>query len=172
MVLTFPDPKALITIPHTNGYHIRSINHCIVRPSSENGKNLALTHSGTVVKFSWVSKASRSIESNLLQDCSGLFGALKHYYSFLACHGDDSPATNHLFLPRDGDPGDPRFCRWPLFRIQSLSPPTPDYRALWAYVSDYGGHSLVTASDPKNLILAVFHACLGTRSTPCALVSI
>ena len=63
------------------------------------------------------------------------------------------------FLPHDGDP---RFCHWPLFGIKSISPPTPDYRALSAYVSDYGGHSLVTASDPKNLILAVFHAYLGT----------
>ena len=156
MVLTFPDPEALITIPHTNGYPIRSINHCIVQPSSENGKDLALTLPGTVVKFSWVSKASQSIEPNLLQDCSGLFGTLKHYYSFLVCHGDDSPAANHLFLP------DLRSHHWPLFGTKSTSPPKPDYRALWAYVSAYGGHSLVTASDPKNLILAVFHACLGT----------
>ena len=56
MVLTFPDPEALITIPHTNGHLIRGINHCIVRPSSENGKDLTLSLPGTVVKFSWVSK--------------------------------------------------------------------------------------------------------------------
>ena len=126
------------------------INHCIVWPSSENGKDLALTLPGTVVKFSWVSKTSRSIEPNLLQDCSGLFGILKHYYSFLICHGKDSPVTNHHFLPPDGDL---RSCLWPPFRTKSTSPPKPDYRALWAYVSAYGGHSLVTASSPMNLVL-------------------
>ena len=159
MVLTFPDPEAHITIPHTNGYPIRGIDHCIVQPSSENGKDLALTSPGTVVKFSWVSTASRSIEPDLLKDCSGLFGTLKHYYSFLVCHGEESLATNHLFLPGDGDR---ESCHWPVFGNRSMSPSTADYRALWAYVSAYGGHSLVTASDPKSLILAVLHACLGT----------
>jgi hypothetical protein len=37
-----------------------------------------------------------SAEPPLLRIC-GLFGALLF---FLVCHGDDSPATNHLFLPR------------------------------------------------------------------------
>ena len=161
MLLTFPHPQAHITIPHTNGYPICGIDHCIVQPDEGNGKDLAVTSPETVVKFSWVSKASRSIEPDLLQDCSGLFGTLRHYYSFLVCHGKDSLATNHLFLPGDGDR---ESCHWPVLGIKPiyLSPPTPDYRALWAYVSAYGGHSLVTASDPRSLILAVLHACLGT----------
>ena len=71
---------------YDTGYPIHGINHFIVRPSSENRKDLALTLPGTMVKFLWVSKASYSIEpnGNLLQDCSDLFGTLKHYYSFLA----------------------------------------------------------------------------------------
>jgi hypothetical protein len=153
LVLTFLHPQALIVIPRHNS-HIQAIKHIL----QENGKVLSKTLPGTVVKFSWASLTTRSIEPDLLRDCSGLFGTLKHYYSFLVCHGDDSPATNHLFLPAPGD--DRQSLHWPLF-VHNSTPPEPDYRALWGYASAYSGHSLMTASSSKELILAIFHASLG-----------
>ena len=90
-----------------------------------------------------------------------VFGTLKHYHSLLAYHGDNSPATNHLFLPPpDTDLGS---CHWALFEPTPSA--NPEYHALWGYVSAYAGHSLVTASGPKALIQAAFHACLGMRLT-------
>lgn len=118
-----------------------------------------------VVKCSWVSPASESVESDLLRDCSGLFGTPKHYYSFLALHGSDSPATNYLFLPDDTEI---ESCYWSLFH---LDPQLPDRRGLWVYVSSFAGHSLVTALSPKALIHAVLHACLGMWSWLLARVS-
>ena len=108
-----------------------------------------------VVKFSWVSPAAEGIESDLLCDCSGLFGTPKHYYSFLASHGNNSPATNHLFLPDDSEI---ESCYWNLFRPDAKS---ADIRGLWVYISSFAGHSLVTARSLKMLIYAVLHACLG-----------
>ena len=122
-------------------------------------KNFNLAPPGLVVKTSWVSIATRGIEPDLLRDCSGLFGTPKHYCSFLAYHDDNSPATNHLFLPARGVDLKPYF--WALFRQEP--PSLPDYRGLWVYVSAYAGHSLVPAASPKALIESVFHACLGMR---------
>ena len=138
---------------HNNDHGIQPITHIL----QENGQDLSPTPPGTVVKFSWVSLTTRSIEPDLLRDCSGLFGTLKHYYSFLVCHGENSPATNHLFLP--APECDRQSLHWPLF-VHS-APPEPDYRALWGYASAYGGHSLMTAGSSKELILALFHASLG-----------
>ena len=122
-------------------------------------KNFNLAFPDVVVKTSWVSMAMRGIEPDLLRDCSGLFGTPTHYYSFLAYHDDNSPATNHLFLPsRDAD-FESYF--WPLF--ESEHPSLPNYRGLWVYVSAYAGHSLVTADSPKVLIESVLHACLGMQ---------
>ena len=111
-----------------------------------------------VVKWSWVSPAAESVESELLRDCSGLFGTPKHYYSFLASHGNDSPATNHLLVPGDTEI---ESCYWNLFQRDAGS---LDRRGLWVYISSFAGHSLVTARSPKALIHAVFHACLGMWS--------
>ena len=105
--------------------------------------------------------ATWGIEHDLLRDCNGLFGTLKHYYSFPAYHDDNSPVTNHLFLPaRDIDP---KTHFWPLFRCEHSkhSEFLSNYRGLWVYVSAYAGHSLVTADSPKALIESVLHACLG-----------
>ena len=139
-------------------YPIRYIKQHIFEPPSENMKNFNLAPPGVVVKTSWVSMATRSIEPDLLRDCSGLFGTPKHYYSFLAYHDDNSPATNHLFLPaRNVVELKPYF--WTVFKREP--PSSPDYRSLWVYVSAYAGHSLVPADSPNALIQSVLHACLG-----------
>jgi hypothetical protein len=75
-----------------NGGTIEGVKQNIIGSSS----NLNFSSPGMVVKCSWVSPAAESVESDLLRDCSGLFGTPKHYYSFLASHGNDSPATNRL----------------------------------------------------------------------------
>jgi hypothetical protein len=140
-----------ITISQDSGHTIEEIKQNIIGSSS----NLNFASPGMVVKCSWVSLAAESVESDLLRDCSGLFGTPIHYYSFLAFHGNDSPATNHLFLPDDTEI---ESCYWNLFRQNAGS---PDRRCLWVYISSYAGHSLVTAPSSKALINAVFHACLG-----------
>ena len=141
-------------IPRHNDDGIQPTTHIL----QEDGKDLGPIPAGTVVKFSWASLTTRSVEPDLLHDCSGLFGTLKHYYSFLVYHGDDSPATNHLFLPAPDS--DLQSFHWPLF-VHNSTPPEPDRRTLMGYASAYGGHSLMTASSSKDLILAIFHASLG-----------
>ena len=140
-----------IAIPRDNGRTVEEVKQKIIGSPS----NLSFASPGIVIKWSWVSLASQSIESDLLRDCSGLFGTPKHYYSFLACHGNDSPATNHLFLPDDTEI---ESCYWNIFHQEARS---PDRRGLWVYISSFAGHSLETARSPKMLIHAVFHACLG-----------
>ena len=152
--LTFPQEQLLITIPHDNGRTVESVTQNIIGSSS----NLRFASPGMVVKCSWVSPATKSVESDLLRDCSGLFGTPKHYYSFLACHGNDSPATNHLFLPDDSEI---ESCYWNLFREDARP---PERRGLWVYISSFAGQSLLTARRSKALIHAVFHACLGMYS--------
>jgi hypothetical protein len=148
--LTFPQVQLPITIPQ-NGRTVESVTQNIIGPSS----NLNFASPGTVVKWSWVSPATGSVESDILRDCSGLFGTQEHYYSFLASHGNDSPATNHLLLPDDTEV---EFCYWDLFTPGTGS---PDRRSLCVYISAYAGHSLVTAPNSKAIIHAVLHACLG-----------
>jgi len=140
-----------IAIPRDNGRTIEEVKQNIIGSSS----NLSFTSPGTVIKWSWVSLATERIESELLRDCSGLFGTPKHYYSFLACHGNDSPATNHLFLPDDSEI---KSCYWNLFHRDAM---LPERRGLWVYISSFAGRSLLSARSPKALIHAVFHACLG-----------
>ena len=149
--LTFPQAILPITITQENGYAIENVTQNIIGFSS----SLNFASPGMVVKCSWVSPAAESIESDLLRDCSGLFGTPKHYYSFLASHGNNSPATNHLFLPDDTET---ESCYWNLFGPDAKS---ADRRSLWVYISSFAGHSLVTARSPKMLIYAVLHACLG-----------
>ena len=146
--LTFPQ---VITIPQDDGRTVEEVKQNVI--GSTSGLNFASP--GIVVKWSWVSLAAHSVESALLRDCSGLFGTPKHYYSFLACHGDDSPATNHLFLPDDTET---KTCYWNLFHLDAES---PERRGLWVYISSFAGQSLLTARSSKALILALFHACLG-----------
>ena len=152
--LTFPQALLPITITQENGHAIENITQNIIGFSS----NLNFASPGMVVKCSWVSLAAESIESDLLRDCSGLFGTPKHYYSFLASHGNNSPATNHLFLPDDTEI---ESCYWNLFGPNAKS---ADRRGLFVYISSFAGHSLVTARSSKVLIHAVFHACLGMCS--------
>jgi hypothetical protein len=140
-----------ITILQDNGHTIEDVKQNIIGSSS----NLNFASPGTVVKCSWVSPAAKSVESDLLRDCSGLFGTPIHYYSFLASHGNDSPATNHLFLPDDTEI---ESCYWNLFPKDARP---PDRRGLWVYISSFSGHPLVNAPSSKALIIAVFHACLG-----------
>ena len=149
--LLFRQEQLPITIPQDNGRTVEEVKQNIVGSLS----NLNFASPGMVVKCSWVSPAAESVESDLLHDCSGLFGTPKHYYSFLASHGNNSPATNHLFLPGDTEI---ESCYWNLFRQDAGS---PDRRGLWVYISSFAGHSLVTAPSSKALIHAVFHACLG-----------
>ena len=149
--LTFPQETA---IPHFNDRNVEYVKQNIIGSSSK----LNFASSGLVVKCSWVSLAAKSVESDLLRDCSGLFGIPKHCYSFLASHGNDLPATNHLFLPDDTEL---ESCYWNLFDSDVGS---PDRRGLWVYISSFAGHSLVTARSAKALIHAVFHACLGMWS--------
>ena len=149
--LTFSQEQIPIAIRQYNGRTVEEVNQEIIGLSSD----LSFVSPGVVIKWSWVSPATRGVGSDLLQDCSGLFGTPKHYYSFLACHGNDSPATNHLFLPNDTEV---ESCYWNLFRPDAK---TPEKRALWVYVSPFSGHSLVTANSSKALVHAVFHACLG-----------
>ena len=152
--LTFPQAILPIKITQENGHAIENVTQNIIGFSS----NLNFASPGMVVKCSWVSPAAKSIESDLLRDCSGLFGTPKHYYSFLASHGNNSPATNHLFLPNDTET---ESCYWNLFGPDAGS---LDRRSLWVYISSFAGHSLVTARSSKALIHAVFHACLGMWS--------
>ena len=149
--LTFPQARLLITIPQENSRTVENVTQNIIGSSS----NLDFASPGMVVKCSWVSMAAESVESDLLRDCSGLFGTPKHYYSFLVSHGNNSPATNHLFLPDDTEI---ESCYWNLFRPDARP---ADRRGLWVYTSSFAGHSLETARSPKMLILAVLHACLG-----------
>ena len=152
--LTFPQGKLLTTVPQYKGRIVENVEQNIIGSSS----NLSFASPGMVVKCSWVSPTTKSVESDLLRDCSGLYGTPKHYYSFLACHGNGSPATNHFFLPDDNEK---ESCYWNLFRKDARP---PERRGLWVYISAFTGHSLVTASSSKKLIHAVFHACLGMRS--------
>ena len=62
---------------------------------------------------------------------SRLWGAPKHYYSFLACHGNHSPATNHLFLPDDSEF---KSCYWNLFHSDAK---IPERRGLWVHISAF-----------------------------------
>ena len=149
--LTFSQEQLPIAIPQDDGHTVEEVKQNIIGFSS----NLSFASPGIVVKWSWVSPATESVESDLLRDCSGLFGTPKHYYSFLASHGNGSPATNHLFLPDDSEI---ESCYWNIFRQDTR---LPDKRGLWVYVSSFTGHSLVTARSSKALIHAVFHACLG-----------
>ena len=151
--LTFPQAQLPISIPQ-NGRTVESVTQNIIGSSS----NLNFASPGTVVKWSWVSPTTESVESDLLRDCSGLFGTPKHYYSFLASHGNDSPATNHLLVPDDTEI---ESCYWNLF---SSGAGSPDRRALWVYISSFAGHSLETAPNSKAIIHAVLHACLGMLS--------
>jgi hypothetical protein len=146
--LTFPQATA---IPQFNDRTVEYVKQNIIGSSS----NLNFTSPGVVVKWSWVSPATESVESDLLRDCSGLFGTPKHYCSFLACHGNDLPTTNHLFLPDDTEI---ESCYWSLFESDVGS---PDRRGLWVHVSSFTGHTLVTAISAKALIHAALHACLG-----------
>ena len=149
--LTFPKEQLPTVIPQNNSRAVEEVKQNIIGFSSD----LSFASPGIVVKWSWVSPTTESVESELLRDCSGLFGVPKHYYSFLSCHGNDSPATNHLFLPDDTEI---ETCYWNLFHPNTGS---PDRLGLWVYVSSFAGHSLTTARSSKTLILSVFHACLG-----------
>jgi hypothetical protein len=150
--LTFPQAQLPIAIPQDNGRTVENVPQNIIGSLS----NLNFASPGMVLKCSWVSPAAESVESDLLRDCSGLFGTpKKHYYSFLASHGNDSPATNHLLLPDDTEI---ESCYWNLFRQPAG---LPDRRGLWVYISSFAGHSLVKARSSNALIHAVFHACLG-----------
>ena len=149
--LTFPQEHLPITIPQDNGRIPEEVEQNV----NEFPLNLSFASPGIVFKSSWVSPATGGIESDLLRECSGLFGTPNHYYSFLACHGNKSPATNHLFLPNDTET---KSCNWDLFPTDAKS---PDRRALWVYISSFAGRSLLTARSSKALIHAAFHACLG-----------
>ena len=149
--LTFPQEQLPIVIPQDNSRSVKEVTQNIIGFSS----NLSFASPGVVVKSSWVSPVTGGVESDLLRECSGLFGTPNHYYSFLACHGNNSPATNHLFLPNDTEAIS---CYWDLFPTDAK---LPDRRALWVYISSFAGQSLLTARSPKALIHAAFHACLG-----------
>ena len=125
--LTFSQEQIPIAIRQYNGRTVEEVNQEIIGLSSD----LSFASPGVVIKWSWVSPATRGVESDLLQDCSGLFGTPKHYYSFLACHGNDSPATNHLFIPNDTEI---ESCYWNLFRPDAK---TPERRALWVYILSF-----------------------------------
>jgi hypothetical protein len=152
--LIFLQEQVPITVPQDNSRTVENVKQNIIGSSS----NLNFASPGMVVKCSWISLSDESVESELLCDCSGLFGTPKHYYSFLASHGDNSPATNHLFLPDDTEI---ESCSWNLFREDARS---LDRRGLWVHISSFAGHSLETARSPKMLILAVLHGCLGMWS--------
>jgi hypothetical protein len=154
--LTFPKDQFPIAIRQYNGRPVGEVKQDIIEVSS----NLNFAPPGVVIKWSWVSSAARSVESALLHDCS-LFGTTKHYYSFLACPDNHSPATNHLFLLDDTESFKSSY--WNLFRTDAKVPAS-ERHGLWVYISPFAGHSLVTAHSSKALIRAVFHACLGTWS--------
>jgi len=71
-----------ITIPQDSGRILEVVEQNIITVSP----NLNFASPGIVVKSSWVSPVSGGVESDLLRECSGLFGTPNHYYSFLACH--------------------------------------------------------------------------------------
>ena len=153
--LTFPQEQIPIAIRRYNSRTIEEVNQNVTNLPAD--FNFAAP--GIVVKWSWVSLAAEDVESDLLRECSDLFGTPKHYYSFLACHGNDSPATNHLFLP--GDDSETTSCYWNISRARFKS---PERRGLRVYISSFSGESLLKAPTSKTLIRAVLHACLGMCS--------
>ncbi|KAF5361353.1 hypothetical protein D9757_012323 [Collybiopsis confluens] len=113
-----------------------------------------------VLKLSWIPGRGldhKPVEPELLENCGGMFGVPRHYYSFLAHHKDDCPTTNHLFLPSDTD----QTARWNLFGANVSSEKIPEARSLLGHVISHAGHSLVSAPDFRSLLLALVHAHLG-----------
>ncbi|KAF5346099.1 hypothetical protein D9757_014020 [Collybiopsis confluens] len=113
-----------------------------------------------VLKLSWIAGRGldhKPVEPELLENCGGMFGVPRHYYSFLAHHQDDCPTTNHLFLPSETD----QTARWNLFGAKVSSEKIPEVRSLLGHVISHAGHSLVSAPDFRSLLLALVHAHLG-----------
>ena len=104
-------------------FFTRSITYCyttIQRPYRRRGS--AGHHQG-FIKFEFrSSRCGHQVVMGLagrqerwIWPSSRLQGAPKHYYSFLACHGNHSPATNHLFLPDDSEF---KSCYWISFSLR------------------------------------------------------
>nr|GAT47380.1 predicted protein [Mycena chlorophos] len=102
------------------------------------------------------------IEGEVLRQCSGLFGCLRHHHSFeprAALFDSDNqhiPTTNHLFLPGPGEHS--LSFHWPLF---DSIPPLPEYRRLMLHVSSPVGSSLVLWDHPQDLFRSILHGMLG-----------
>ena len=120
--LTFPQAQSSITIPRGNGRTVEDITQDVFfkfefRFSRYGGQG--------GLAGCW----ERWIRP--LCDCSSLFGTPKHYYYFLASHGNYSPATNHLLLPDDTEI---ESCYWNIFHPDARS---ADRRGLQVYISSF-----------------------------------
>ncbi|KAF7308373.1 Pkinase-fungal domain-containing protein [Mycena chlorophos] len=113
-----------------------------------------------VLKATWPrdDASHSSIEGEVLRQCSGLFGCLRHHHSFEPALSDDGhlPTTNHLFLPGPGEQS--ASFHWPLF---DSIPPQPEYRRLMLHVSSPVGSSLVLWDHPQDLFRSILHGMLG-----------
>ena len=87
-----------------------------------------------ISNIAWVpclSESSESIEGKLLSTCSGMFGVMSFFYSTIIHHRERLRASNHHWL----------------------------YDA--KNYSQFAGDSLVMASTPADLFIAVLHAAIG-----------
>ncbi|KAJ7747279.1 hypothetical protein B0H16DRAFT_927550 [Mycena metata] len=147
----FPDPEhpqapqSPITI-YANGEVIE-----FVKPQLSITEPMTLPPNGSVIKTSWVSNTTATVEAALLRDCSGMFGTPSHYGSFVVSHTIGVPCTNHLFIPGNLS------AFWNVF-AGFQGTPERDYRTLWAHLSSFVGGSLVRCVSVLELIIAVTHA--------------
>nr|GAT57736.1 predicted protein [Mycena chlorophos] len=110
-----------------------------------------------VIKTAWAcdDREWSSLEAELLNECSNLFGCPRHLYSFTPSSEDGVPVTNHFFLPMPEE--DLSSFTWPSFP----APTRPEYRSLVLHVSGSIGESLVRSESPYDLFTSIFHAILG-----------
>lgn len=125
--------------------------------SKEHGsRDIMNSEADLVVKQTWMPKGYVSVEGELFKKCGGMFGVATHIYSYLVCHEEGVPVTNHLLL-EDAKP-------W-VFTDENVDEhEEQDFRALWNHLSEYSGGSLLHAPTPRLLVLAILHAILGYRN--------
>jgi hypothetical protein len=75
-----------------------------------------------------------------------------HYHSSIVNHKEHLPVTNHLFLE------DTKF-----WSLSSAPEGVHDFRLLIQHLSQFAGHSLLTAETPKQLFVAIGHAMIGAQ---------
>ncbi|KAF7325785.1 hypothetical protein MKEN_00429000 [Mycena kentingensis (nom. inval.)] len=109
-----------------------------------------------VLKTTWVPEGA-SLEADILKECSGQFGCPDHHYSFSPVNAGGVRATNHLFLPSEGE--EYSEFHWDIF--EELGQQEPERRSLLLFLSALEGESLVYSPTPFDLLISVLHCMLG-----------